>query len=177
MPEYFRVRMYQKGFELLKQKDYKVTGRAAMKNTATLWRLTVLRLHFGDAAGRRYGYAARRGERRGGKPVPRTYTDRKLRQFGHTRPLEWTGKGKSMATSNHRTVVNKTPTSLIHKATVVINAPVFNIRNAGSGINLRAELTKVLKKETKTLQHRYQTAYIKGLKRKARGKRKTTTIK
>ena len=46
---------------------------------------------------RNYRYAKRSGERGSGRKFRGSYTERKLKLFGHTRPLELSGEGKRLA--------------------------------------------------------------------------------
>ena len=71
------------------------------------WRRKFLRGHFTHAGARKYKYALRQGERTpGGHPIPRSYTWRKLRQRGHTRPLEFYGREKARAVANDKVLAD-----------------------------------------------------------------------
>lgn len=81
-------------------------------------------LHFRNSASLRYGYRPRSGEPGsknppGSKYYKRTYTWRKLKKFGHTRPLEWTGESRALA--NVRDVRSTSKWARIYSHARVLN--------------------------------------------------------
>jgi hypothetical protein len=136
--------------------------RDAMAWAGRYWDQQFRELHFSNAATRRYGYAPRQGET--GRPARRfekSYTGKKLRLHGHTRPLEWSGESRRR-TRNPRVVATAKKGEA--KVRVIMNSPGFNRRYAGSSINMRDELTRVIPSEgqaigqqiSKVCQKRYQ---------------------
>lgn len=70
--------------------------KSAYINMGRFWHRDIRPKHFRNAASAEYGYAARQGE--AGRPDPRgfnkSYTGKKLKREGHTRPLEDSGDSK-----------------------------------------------------------------------------------
>ena len=78
------------GPEGLTKRDFKEIGRQTFEAAGKRHRRRNLYHHFERRATKRYGYAKRKGEsnpRKGG-----TYSARKLRLFGHVKPLVWSGE-------------------------------------------------------------------------------------
>jgi len=109
------------------------------------WHQTMRPQHFTRAGARKYGYLPRAGERGNERRNFRSsYTGRKLRRFGHTNPLVYTGL--SMALTRPRDV-----RATAKGVRVVMNSPGFNRRNPRSRINMREELTRVTEEEANLL--------------------------
>ena len=136
--------------------------RDAMAWAGRYWDQQYREGHFANAATRKYGYTPRQGEP--GRPVrnfARSYTGKKLRLHGHTRPLEFTGESRRR-TRNPRIVATAKKGEA--KVRVVMNSPGLNRRYAGSPINMRDEATRVIPSEgqaigqqiSKVAQKRYQ---------------------
>lgn len=112
---------------------YDVTGRH--------WQQTMLPKHFTRAGAREYGYTPRKGEQSGtGKGFWRTYTGRKQKYLGHTRPLVYSGASETLAM---RGIVRATR----KQAVVPIPAPTLNYKPPRSSINMRQEVTTVSDRE------------------------------
>jgi hypothetical protein len=86
---------------------------------------------------REYGYQKREGERgtAGSEKFKTSYTGRKLRRFGHTRPLVLTGESMRLAAIRDVRSTSK-------GAKVVIHARVLNFRP-----HMRREMTMISLKE------------------------------
>lgn len=120
-------------FQRLKRVTFAAMGRD--------WHTSYLRLHFQEDAFSRYGYIRRKGMGRGpgSKGFGSTYTGKKLKQFGHSRPLVFSGEGEMLSRwPDIRTTANESRVVLPRK---------FNFRNPKSQIDMRAELTRVLQPE------------------------------
>jgi len=103
--------------------------------------------HFTTRGAKEYGYAPRKGE--AGNPHPKgfwaSYTGRKVRQFGHRRPLEYTGELRRMTRA--RRIVT---TATSNRSTLRIQMPQArkaNLRHPKSKINMREELTTVSRRD------------------------------
>lgn len=105
------------------------------------WHETYLRRHFQEDATARYGYTRRKGSGRspGEKGFASTYAGRKLRRFGHARPLVFTGEGERLAQMLDLRVSSS-------QSRVVLPRK-FNFKNPKSRVDMRAELTRVLQPE------------------------------
>lgn len=123
--------------------------------------------HFTEAGAREYRYKPRKGEklRRDSKRFRRSYTGRKLRKWGHTLPLVWSG------TSRQRSRIPRI------KATskgvrVIINAPALNFRPKGGRIDMRSEMTHVSARERDELVRLFDKTVDQKLKQIRRTTRK-----
>ena len=119
--------------------------------------------HFSNSASRRYGYTPRSGERGSGRRFYRSYTHIKLLRQGHTRPLEYTGRGRQALKTSRRA------TSTRRSAAAVLPAPVFNLRNPRSRIDMRRELTVVLAREQEVITGDAQRKLNAEIRRSFRG--------
>lgn len=91
------------------------------------------------------GYAPRKGQQQGigTKAFFRSYTGRKLKRFGHMRPLEWSGETrKAVRMANISSTSNGARVAYA-------GARAFNFRNPNSDptMNLNLEFRKVLPEE------------------------------
>ncbi|MCG8407561.1 MAG: hypothetical protein MI923_20380 [Phycisphaerales bacterium] len=124
------------------RKEFNRIKKSAYRHIGNYWHRFFLRKHFTRAGAKEYGYLPRKGE--SGNPDPfnfkRSYTGRKLKRFGHTNPLVFSGE--SMRRAMVRIV-----RSTSRGARVVMKAPAFNFRNKHSNINMREELTRVSRPE------------------------------
>jgi len=111
--------------------------------------------HFTAAGAQEYGYAKRQTyvpQKRGSKrdPFRASYTGRKLREKGHTRPLVWSGD--SMRKSAQGRVV---PT--FKRVRVVMNVPTLNFSPVNrSDMNMREELTDVSERDFRQMLYVFQ---------------------
>lgn len=120
--------------------------RDAMANNGRHWNVSYREKHFTNAGAGEYGYTPRDGER--GRPNPkwfkRSYTGRKLRVHGHTRPLEFSGESRRRTRNPRIVAVAKKGEAIVR---VVMNSPGLNRRYAGSPINMRDEMTRISSSE------------------------------
>lgn len=113
-----------------------------------LWHSEIRRKHFKNSATREYGYKPRSGEAGSGKAFKgmrrnsagrlvrfESYTAKKLRKQGHTRPLVLTGQSMRLTEIARISSTGK-------GGRVSMNSPGFNRRSPG-GPDMRAELTAV----------------------------------
>jgi hypothetical protein len=134
------------------------------KATADSWQDTGQRFHteyrdrrFKKAHATAAGYKPRSGERDnpGSKGFKRSYTGRKLRRYGHTRPLEKSGETRravSMATIRS--------TSVSVKAAYP-GARKFNFRSQYTDINMADEFRRVLPTEATSLAQTFAQSLAK----------------
>jgi hypothetical protein len=112
---------------------------------ALYFHLTLREKRFTAEHARKAGYAPRKGQDKGqgSKSFWKSYTGRKMKKFGHTRPLEFTGRTrKAMATAN---ISATTKGATIRYP----GARVFNYRNPLSdpAMNLNLEFRTILPEE------------------------------
>lgn len=116
---------------------------------------------FSVAHGRRAGYKPRQGEQSGlrGKAFWNSYTGRKLKQWHHRRPLEWSGETRravrSANISSTATKYKKDGSSGGGVKVAYPGARKFNFRGRGSQINMAEEFRKVLPDEAVRIAGRY----------------------
>lgn len=119
------------------------------QNLGEFWHKTMRPKHFTHAGAREYGYRPRKGER--GNPHPkgfaRSYTGRKLKKFGHTLPMVFTGESRSLTGIRDVRATSK-------GTRVVMRARGLNRRNRHSNINMREEMTRISILEKKQLEAR-----------------------
>lgn len=96
--------------------------------------------HFTHRGASEYGYTPRSGEGASGKAFVRSYTGKKLKRFGHTYPLVWSGTSMRRAQMGRITGTSK-------YARVSMNVPAFNFRPKFSSINMRAEMETISRGE------------------------------
>lgn len=108
--------------------------------------------HFTHAGAREYHYTERESFESGIRSFNRSYQGQKLRKFGHTLPLMKTGAGM-----RRLRVRDVRPTK--DGATVVLNAPVFNLSNKYSRVDMRAELTAISDRDELELQETGDDAF------------------
>lgn len=127
----------RRDFNDMKRRTFDVIGRT--------WHRDMLAKHFSHAGAREYGYRPRKGMP--GNPHPqgfdRSYSGRKLRAMGHTRPLEYSGEGRRLARIQDIRVTSKRVRVILPRK--------FNRRNPHSQIDMREELTTVSEGEERQL--------------------------
>ena len=137
------------GVEGLSRRELATVFRQSIEQVGKHWHKKYLPQHFGNAASRRYGYTLRQGEKGSGKSFRNSYTARKLYKYGHTRPLEFSGQGKSQALRRP----NLKPTATSKKMAVDIHLPQkFNLRHPNSNVRMADEIRKVLPAEIKSIE-------------------------
>ncbi|MFQ5414658.1 MAG: hypothetical protein ACE5E6_09395 [Phycisphaerae bacterium] len=142
-----KFRILEKGATpgIMKRELNKLTQKG-LEAIGLWWHRAMRPKHFTHAGAREYGYLPRVGERGnpGEKGFRRSYTGQKLRKFGHTNPLEFTGESKTLARIRDVRANSK-------RVRIVIHANKFNFRNPHSKINMREEMTTVSTREQKQL--------------------------
>lgn len=163
-----QVTMQVEGFPAMKRKRRNDIFKATWLDLGKYWRKQMLPLHFTHRGGRKYGYSPRKGEAPGGgRPTRGTYTYRKKKLFGHTRPLEFTGKGKqeALTSKKYRATRDKVDVILPRK---------FNLRHPNSKVNMREEITAVTMDEITRLVRRFTNTLVR--KMGTVNSRKTITV-
>lgn len=141
-------------------KERRRIQKASFFKIGTHWHRAYLPLHFKNAAMTRYPgvYQPRQGQRGNEHPkgFNRSYTGRKLRRFGHTLPLVYTGESRRLA--NIRDV-----RATSNGSRVVIHARKFNFKNPHSRINMREEITVINAAEENDLGGVFDGTFQRGL--------------
>lgn len=128
------------------RRDFERIARETGDYIGQYWHRHFRPIHFTNRATNRYGYQPRQGERGSGydKGFRRSYTGQKLRKFGHTRPLEYTGDSKRRTEIEH---VRSTYRAGFVRVHVIMNAPTLNFRRWPTSPDMRKELTTVIPEE------------------------------
>ncbi|MEN0109099.1 MAG: hypothetical protein AAF805_00100 [Planctomycetota bacterium] len=101
------------------------------------WIRAFLPIHFLKRAYARYGYTPRQGDPGSGRRFAGSYQGNKLLRFGRTLPLVYTGRGRAEALSSRRATATR------RRASAIVPARVYNLRNPASRVDMRKELTTV----------------------------------
>lgn len=145
----FKIK-YQGAVPRLAQRELRRLLRDSFEDAGVFWHRMFRRKHFTKAGAREYGYTPRKGEQagRGSKAFRRSHTGRKLRQFGHTLPLVFTGQSRQLTRIRDIRATSK-------GVRIVMRAPGLNRRPRGGRINLREEMTRVSIRERDALVKRF----------------------
>lgn len=132
----------------------------------TFWHFQFRPKHFTHAGAREYKYTPRKGESGSGRKFKGSYTARKLKQFGHTRPLEYSGTSKALSSQQNIKATSK-------GGRAIIRAPALNFRHPNSEIRMRDEMTRVSDAERQKLATQYETYVTAGFNRLTESETKT----
>jgi hypothetical protein len=124
-----------------------------------LWHREMRPKHFTHAGAREYGYTPRSGEsaRPCSKGFRRSYTGRKLRKFGHTLPLVYTGTSRGLTRTGNITATSK-------GVRIAMHAPALNLRPKGGTINLYDEMTRISQREKGWIERNFHSLVESKLK-------------
>lgn len=113
-----------------------------------MWHQRFRHKHFTHAGASEYGYLPRKGE--GGIGRWRgSYTERKLRKFGHTYPLVYSGTTRRLSAITRITTSGK-------GGKASYNLPTLNLRPRGGRINMRAEFQRISPREEVDMVARFR---------------------
>lgn len=129
------------------RKAFNAAARAAWYATALFFHSVYRDRRFTEEHAREAGYARRKGEllTRGTKAFERSYTGRKLRLFGHTRPLEFSGRTRAQVRA-----ASISSTSKMGKAAYP-GASKFSFRHPKSKIRMQDEFRRITDREADEL--------------------------
>lgn len=109
------------------------------------WHKKMRPKHFTHRGAREYGYKPRGGQPGSGRKFTGSYTSRKLRLKGHTRPLEFTGQSRKLTEIRD---VRATPKGV----RIVMAANTFNRRRSVNSPHMREEMTTVSAAEQREIE-------------------------
>jgi len=129
----------------LTKREFNVMLRETFRVIGQKWHREMRPKHFTHAGAREYGYSPRKGEagNRNRKGFASSYTGRKLRLVGHTRPLEFTGEARRLSRIQDIRVTSKRVRIILPRK--------FNFRNPHSRVDMRKEITTVSHREEQEL--------------------------
>lgn len=140
--------------------------RDAFRAVGEHWHEKFRPVHFTHRGARKYGYKPRQGQRTAGEPPTTTssrrrfassYTGRKLRKWGHTRPLVYSGESEALTRFLDVRATSK-------GSRVVMRAPTLNLRSSPSAPNMREELTRITPDERSELIDVLNSAFTERMK-------------
>lgn len=108
------------------------------------WQKHILPKHFTHAGAREYQYTPRKGEAGSGRSFRGSYTAKKLKRQGHTKPLVYTGESERSAKTGRVTSTSK-------GVRVTIPARALNFKPPRSNINMRREVTRISEADAEKL--------------------------
>jgi hypothetical protein len=108
--------------------------------------------HFTKEGGKEYGYKPRAGEAAGGKNFWSSYTGRKQKKFGHTKPLVYTGE---LEQASRQTTIYP---SFKGVRIALPGARKANLQNPRSSIDMPEELKTVSGREVDQLAKVHEQA-------------------
>jgi len=128
----------------LTQREWNALKKEAFNQVGLWWFRECRPKHFTAAGATEYAYAPRVGER--GRPGPKgfkqSYTGRKLKDKGHTRPLVYTGKSMADAAKGRVEPTFK-------RVRVIMNVPTLSLRPRGGQIDMQSELRRLSARDIK----------------------------
>jgi hypothetical protein len=134
--------------------------KESFESTGTEFHTKLRDRRFTNAHASAAGYEPRKGEKGSGLSFARSYTGRKLKKFGHTRPLEFTGETR-------RAVTLATIRSSSKGVKVAYpGARKFNYRSATSNIRMADEFRRVIPSEVTLLADHFRTQLAARFKEK-----------
>ena len=143
------VKLIKKGYSGIPSRAFAALQKRVMLVFPLAWNQLFKAGHFDEGAKEKYKYAPRSGERRGGLPFKGSYTAKKLKLYGHTRALEFTGRGKAEALATTDASSGRAHTGELWARARLPR--IFNLRNPKGRTNPAKEITTVLKSENSTL--------------------------
>lgn len=137
------------------QTQVNATKRDAWLHTGEYFHGKLRDKRFTAEHAREAGYIRRRGEgmAQGTKAFRASYTGRKLRLYGHTRPLEFTGETRRLVRQASIQVFS------MRCQVRYAGARKFNFRNPKSQINMAEEFRRVTTSEIKELGEQFNNRF------------------
>lgn len=132
--------------------------KAAFTEIGEMWHKKFRPKHFTRAGAREYSYSPRAGDAlaRGSKRFRRSYTGQKLRRFGHTLPLVFSGASRDLTRLRDVRATGK-------GVRIVMRAPTLNFSRKGATKSMRDELTEISAREAKALTKRLARSIERGM--------------
>lgn len=144
----------------LDRKSWGEVVARAMGLMGAYWHEFMRPKHFTHSGAALYGYSKRVGQG-DGRRFSTSYTGRKLRKFGHTLPLVYTGRSRTLSSIRNITANSR-------GVTIRITAPTLNLRPKGGRINMRKEMETVASSEMMVLDAEVGKWVEQGLSRPRR---------
>ena len=125
-----------------------------------MWKRDFRPIHFTDRGFRIYQYTPRKGQNypRGSKRFWKSYFGRKLRYKKHSLPLVWSGELRDVTDKGYIRSTGKSGKY------VMSGAQKANFRAAGSRVNMREELTRVIPSERRAMVRELDREMVRRLR-------------
>lgn len=141
-------------------------ARNVASELGDFWYDNYLERHFDPKWAKQYAaenpgaYEPRQGEDMpsGSKGFWRTYTGRKVRKYKHRNPLQWTGNARHFLEMRNRKDVRATGGTA--RLRILVGAPSFNFRNPNSEVDMRKDITAVLKSEVEQMREYTRVRFL-----------------
>lgn len=136
------------------KRDHGRLMRESFVHAGEWYHATYMADHFTRAGARKYGYRPRKGEQAGigTKRYFASYTGRKQKRHGHTRPLVWSGASETLARIRDVRATR-------NRGRIVQHARGLNRRNPHSNINMAEEVRTVADFEARELVQQFGRHY------------------
>ena len=150
----------------MRKRDWNKLIKFTFRKLGEFWPSKMRPKHFTKAGAKEYDYTPRAGEDLpfGTRAFWRSYTGQKLRKYGHTLPLVYSGLSMEQT---HRRDIRATSKGV----RIVMHAPALNFRHPKSEVDMRAEMTRVSGREETQIMEKADVELNRGL----RGFRKAKT--
>jgi hypothetical protein len=137
-------------------KQHNANARTSYKELGAIFLRDLVDVRFTTEHAREAGYKHRKGELIpfGSKPFNRSYTGRKFNQFGHMRPLEFSGETRQGIKVGARGQESSKGVRVIFPG-----ARKFNLRHPKSQINMADEFRTVTQREAELLGKKFDEFY------------------
>lgn len=140
------------------QKERGRVQKDAFHGIGARWHKEFLGKHFENSAYSRYPgvYQPRKGERGSGRHFKGSYTAKKLRMFGHTRPLVYTGESLRLAKIRDVRATSK-------GAAVRLKSRKLNFRHPKSKVKMSLEVRAFNRAEILDLREYFDKRFQRGI--------------
>lgn len=118
--------------------------KPAYHDIGVYWHTHYRKKHFTHAGASEYGYTPRKGDRGSGRRFKGSYTAKKIRKWGHSKPLIWTGESERLTRIRDVRATSK-------GCRVVLKANKLNFRSRHTEIRMREEMTRISRREAREL--------------------------
>lgn len=143
------ITIVEEGFAGISKRAANEIRKQTLAELGEKWHGDYRNKHFTPAGASEYGYKKRK----------KAYNRIKKRIFGHTNPLEFTGRSRE-ASRHHRVASTR------HDVRVIMpGVRAFNFKNRHSNINMREEFTTVSDRERTKLETFTQRRLVRRLNR------------
>lgn len=134
-------------------------GKAAWGICSGHWINVFREKHFDQRYAEEYGYRKRDGEDKTGREFWKSYTGRKRKKYGHSRPLKYTGRGYAATLASRGRLWRGGK-----GVSIIIPARIYNFKPKGWPYPMRQELTVVSRPESQWIERTYEEKFRKYLK-------------